>query len=152
MRQQSKEYIVILFVVAALALNYPFLDLFDRLLLPLGIPLLYFYLYLVWFVIILLLAVVVEHSEQRDPEQSLPLSEPQPETLGDGRLYTVQWFERARFELHPENKPPYNVLLGLLGNELRAALAPQPTAAPAAYPAPPTPTSRPGGAYPAPED
>ncbi len=76
MRQQSKEYIVILFVVAALALNYPFLDLFDRLLLPLGIPLLYFYLYLVWFVIILLLAVVVEHSEQREPEQSLPLSEP----------------------------------------------------------------------------
>ncbi|MBC8078420.1 MAG: hypothetical protein H7Y32_20250 [Chloroflexales bacterium] len=47
----------------------------------------------------------------------LPLSEPQPETLSDGRQYTVQWFERARFELHPENSPPYNVLLGLLGNE-----------------------------------
>jgi hypothetical protein len=47
----------------------------------------------------------------------LPLSEPQTETLSDGKQYTVQWFERARFELHPENRPPYNVLLGLLGNE-----------------------------------
>lgn len=29
--------------------------------------------------------------------------------------YTVQYFERNRFELHPENQPPYNVLLGRLG-------------------------------------
>ncbi len=48
----------------------------------------------------------------------LPISPPQVETLSDGREYTVQWFERARFELHPENPPPYNVLLGLLGNEV----------------------------------
>jgi hypothetical protein len=33
----------------------------------------------------------------------------------DGR--TVQYFERQRFELHPENAAPYNVLLGLLGVE-----------------------------------
>jgi hypothetical protein len=46
----------------------------------------------------------------------LPLSGEQQETLEDGNTYTVQWFERARFELHPENEPPYNVLLGLLGN------------------------------------
>ncbi len=36
----------------------------------------------------------------------------------DGQLYTVQYFERARFEYHPENVPPYNVLLGLLGNTI----------------------------------
>jgi hypothetical protein len=29
----------------------------------------------------------------------------------------VQWFERARFEWHPENPENYKVLLGLLGNE-----------------------------------
>ena len=29
----------------------------------------------------------------------------------------VQWLERARFELHPENTAPYNVLLGHLGVE-----------------------------------
>ena len=30
----------------------------------------------------------------------------------------TQWFERARFEYHPENAPPYDVLLGLLGREI----------------------------------
>ncbi len=35
----------------------------------------------------------------------------------DGVSYDVQIFERARFELHPENNPPYHVLLGLLGKE-----------------------------------
>ena len=47
----------------------------------------------------------------------LPLSDLMTETLSDGKEYQVQWFERARFELHPVNAPPYNVLLGLLGNE-----------------------------------
>jgi hypothetical protein len=51
----------------------------------------------------------------------LPISPPQTETLSDGRQYTVQWFERARFELHPENPAPHNVLLGLLGNEVMQA-------------------------------
>jgi hypothetical protein len=36
----------------------------------------------------------------------------------DGQPYTVQYFERARFELHPEHQPPYDVLLGLLGRQL----------------------------------
>ncbi|HYO48645.1 MAG TPA: hypothetical protein VEW94_02240 [Chloroflexia bacterium] len=33
----------------------------------------------------------------------------------DGKMYETQWFERARFEAHPENQPPGDVLLGLLG-------------------------------------
>lgn len=57
----------------------------------------------------------------------MPLSEPQVETLSDGKQYTVQWFERARFELHPENAAPYDVLLGLLGNEIRAPASSTPT-------------------------
>jgi hypothetical protein len=70
----------------------------------------------------------------------LPLSGVTTETLGDGKQYQVQWFERARFELHPENAPPYNVLLGLLGNEL-ASGAPPPAPAPAPQPRPlPAPT------------
>lgn len=36
-------------------------------------------------------------------------------TLEDGTTATVQWFERARFERHPNNQPPYNVLLARLG-------------------------------------
>ena len=47
----------------------------------------------------------------------LPLSGLMTETLSDGKQYQVQWFERARFELHPENAAPYDVLLGLLGSE-----------------------------------
>lgn len=47
----------------------------------------------------------------------LPISEPMTETI-EGHELTVQWFERARFELHPENQPPYNVLFGRLGAEL----------------------------------
>jgi hypothetical protein len=48
----------------------------------------------------------------------LPLSDAQTETI-EGKEYLVQWFERARFEVHPENQPPFHVLLGLLGNEMR---------------------------------
>lgn len=33
----------------------------------------------------------------------------------DGQTYRVQYFERAVFELHPENRPPYDVLLSQLG-------------------------------------
>ncbi len=37
----------------------------------------------------------------------------------DGKTYTVQYFERARFEWHPENKgTPFEVQLGLLGNQV----------------------------------
>jgi uncharacterized protein YkwD len=40
-----------------------------------------------------------------------------PAPLGDGQWHLVQYFERARFEYHPENQPPYNMLLGLVGKE-----------------------------------
>ncbi|MCG8348665.1 MAG: lamin tail domain-containing protein [Chloroflexales bacterium] len=69
----------------------------------------------------------------------LPLSDPQPELI-EGREYIVQWFERARFELHPENQPPFNVLLGLLGNEVRSAAQPAPVPQPTSLPPQPTPT------------
>jgi glucose/arabinose dehydrogenase len=64
----------------------------------------------------------------------LPLSDAQEEDTPAGK-FTVQWFERARFELHPENQPPYDVLLGLLGSELRgrpSAPPPAPTSVPPA--------------------
>jgi hypothetical protein len=36
----------------------------------------------------------------------------------DGKEYTVQYFERSRFELHPQNAgSDYEVLLGLLGRQ-----------------------------------
>jgi hypothetical protein len=48
-----------------------------------------------------------------------PITEPLTETnRADGREYLTQYFERARMEFHPQNAPPYDVLLGLLGKEL----------------------------------
>ncbi|HYP21370.1 MAG TPA: endo-1,3-alpha-glucanase family glycosylhydrolase [Chloroflexia bacterium] len=44
-----------------------------------------------------------------------PITEEIQERLSDGKTYTVQYFERVRMELHPENPAPNNVLLGLLG-------------------------------------
>ena len=44
-----------------------------------------------------------------------PISAPFRERLGDGKDYVVQYFERSRFEYHPENAPPYDVLLGQFG-------------------------------------
>ncbi len=46
----------------------------------------------------------------------LPITDEHPEvSLTDGKSYATQWFERARYERHPENVTHYNVLLGLLG-------------------------------------
>ncbi len=33
--------------------------------------------------------------------------------------HTTPWFERASCECHPNNRPEYRVLLGLLGNDVR---------------------------------
>jgi hypothetical protein len=48
----------------------------------------------------------------------MPVSEPQMEPGSDGQMYLTQWYERAKFEYHPENKAPYNVLLGRLGADV----------------------------------
>ncbi|NJP06210.1 MAG: hypothetical protein HC837_11600 [Chloroflexaceae bacterium] len=70
-----------------------------------------------------------------------PLSEPMTEII-EGESYTVQWFERTRFEWHPENEPPYQVLFGRLGVEVQGTpLPPQPTTTPTlTHTAGPSPT------------
>lgn len=53
------------------------------------------------------------------PQFGYPISEEFVEQLEDGTPYTVQYFERARFELHPENTDPqYRVLLGQFGRRV----------------------------------
>src|SRR3954452_3850564 len=52
------------------------------------------------------------------PVFAFPMGPMQSETNRDtGKSYITQWFERNRFELHPENTPQYRVLLGRLGAE-----------------------------------
>src|SRR4051794_34966002 len=49
-------------------------------------------------------------------QQGFPISDEFMEKNDlDGKTYRVQYFERAVFEYHPENKPPYDVLLSQLG-------------------------------------
>jgi hypothetical protein len=56
----------------------------------------------------------------------------------DGQRYTVQYFERAVMEYHPENPPGHRVLLSLLGvqhlRDKETPARPSPTAADAATP------------------
>ena len=47
-----------------------------------------------------------------------PISEPAIETNSSGHTVLTQWFERARFEYHPDNPAGSQVLLGHLGSEL----------------------------------
>jgi hypothetical protein len=50
------------------------------------------------------------------PQQGFPISEEMEEVSDtDGKTYTVQYFERAVFEYHPDEKPEFQVLLSLLG-------------------------------------
>jgi hypothetical protein len=90
-------------------------------------------------------------------QQGYPLTEEFAEQNKlNGQTYTVQYFERAIFEKHPENAPPYDVLLSQLGtfelaarypNNSNPAAAPQPAPSsnPTATiaPAPPTWTAVP---------
>lgn len=47
-----------------------------------------------------------------------PISEEFQETTAQG-TFTVQYFQRNRFEFHPEKQPPYSIELGLLGTQIR---------------------------------
>lgn len=46
-----------------------------------------------------------------------PLTAPQVVTNANGDTVLTQWFERARFEYHPNNSRQFRVLLGLVGLE-----------------------------------
>jgi glucose/arabinose dehydrogenase len=50
------------------------------------------------------------------PVFGFPISDQAPR-LGSEGVFASQWLERERFELHPENAAPYDVLLGRLGDE-----------------------------------
>ena len=57
----------------------------------------------------------------------LPLTPVRSERLEDGKTYQVQYFERARFEYHPENAgTPYTILLGQFGRTILNGATPTP--------------------------
>ncbi|PZS04625.1 MAG: hypothetical protein DLM69_01615 [Candidatus Chloroheliales bacterium] len=86
-------------------------------------------------------------------QQGFPITEAYIETNdADGNQYITQYFQRARFEYHPEQSDPqYKVLLGLVGNEVYLRKhngggptnTPMPGVPPTNTPAPAVPTSTP---------
>ena len=56
----KSQRLVALFLLGCLLLNYPLLSLFNRLGTVLGIPIMYFWLFAVWGLMIVLMALVVE--------------------------------------------------------------------------------------------
>jgi hypothetical protein len=81
-------------------------------------------------------------------QQGFPISDEFEEVSDlDGKTYRVQYFQRAVFEYHPENKAPYDVLLSQLGTFRYRARYLQPTTP---TPAPPTaaPPTAPAGQEP----
>ena len=51
----------------------------------------------------------------------MPLTSAHMETNSSGDTVMTQWFERARFEWHPNNPAEFRVLFGRLGSEIREA-------------------------------
>ncbi len=59
--KKSRELLLILVIFAAFVLNYPWLSIVSKQLLVFGIPLLYFYLFGMWFVFIALVYIFVNN-------------------------------------------------------------------------------------------
>lgn len=57
------QRLLVLFAFGCLALNYPLLALFSKKVLWYGIPLLYLYLFTLWVLFILLIAIVTERKK-----------------------------------------------------------------------------------------
>lgn len=77
-RRRGSEWLVVLFVVALLAFNPPLLSIFSVPELIFGIPVLYLYIFVVWGVVIALLAFNVTGLTEADDGQPLHIPGPVP--------------------------------------------------------------------------
>ena len=64
------QRLLVLFVFGCLALNYPLLALFSKKVYLFGFPLLYFYLFTLWVLFIMFIAIVTERKNL--PRSSFP--------------------------------------------------------------------------------
>ena len=60
--KRQNERLVVMLVLGVIALNYPLLSLFSKVQLLFGIPILYLYIFTVWFVFIVCVALILEKS------------------------------------------------------------------------------------------
>jgi len=73
--KRRHEQLIGMLIVAVIALNYPMLSMFSKIKLIFGIPVLYFYLFLVWAVFILCMALILE--KPGSPPLTTPSSKPE---------------------------------------------------------------------------
>ena len=59
-RTIANQKLIGLFLLASVLLNFPIIGIFGRSVLVMGIPLLYLYIFLVWLLLIVAIAMVVE--------------------------------------------------------------------------------------------
>jgi hypothetical protein len=57
--KQRNERLIAVLIVGLLALNYPLLSLFSKVKLVFGVPLLYLYLFAVWYIFIICVALIL---------------------------------------------------------------------------------------------
>jgi len=78
----ATERLVAVFLFAVLVLNPPFLLIFDIPAQVAGIPVLYLYLFSIWAVLIVILALVVERSKLEPDDEQRPLARPRANGAG----------------------------------------------------------------------
>jgi len=58
--KQQNERLIVLFILGVIAMNYPLLSLFSKIELLIGVPVLYLYLFSLWFLFIAGVAITSE--------------------------------------------------------------------------------------------
>lgn len=58
--KRQNERLIVMLIIGVIALNYPLLSLFSKAKLIFGVPVLYLYLFVVWFIFIICVAVILE--------------------------------------------------------------------------------------------
>lgn len=72
--KQRNERLIAVLIVGLLALNYPLLSLFSKVKLIFGVPLLYLYLFAVWYIFIVCVALILTRPAAQPTMTDLPLS------------------------------------------------------------------------------
>lgn len=73
--KQRNERLIAVLIVGLLALNYPLLSLFSKVKLVFGVPLLYLYLFAVWYIFIICVALILARPAARPAMTDRPQTE-----------------------------------------------------------------------------
>lgn len=66
--KRRTERLIVILIFGVIALNYPLLSLFSTIRLLFGVPILYLYIFAVWYLLILGIALILERSPSTKQE------------------------------------------------------------------------------------